>query len=138
MSPRDRVAHVVLGGWPMTIVRTTILSALVACSNNSATPPDAAKLVDAPAVTPDAPPLLSPQDVAAIHRLSPLPAAPADLTNAYADNAGAAALGQMLFFDKSYSGALAVGDDGTNNGLGMVGETGKVACASCHGVGGEA
>ena len=44
----------------------------------------------------------------------------------------------MLFFDKSYSGALAVGDDGTNNGLGMVGETGKVACASCHGVGGEA
>ncbi len=67
-----------------------------------------------------------------IKKLSPLPAVPADTTNKYADNAAAAALGQMLFFDTSYSGALAVGDDGTNGGLGAVGETGKVACASCH------
>jgi cytochrome c peroxidase len=65
--------------------------------------------------------------------LSPLPAVPADTTNAYADNAQAAALGQMLFFDKSYSGALVVGDDGTNGGLGAAGDTGKVSCASCHG-----
>jgi len=65
--------------------------------------------------------------------LGPLPAVPKDPTNKYADDAKAAALGQMLFFDKSYSGALAVGDDGTNGGLGVVGATGKVACASCHG-----
>jgi cytochrome c peroxidase len=64
--------------------------------------------------------------------LSPLPAVPADPTNAVADNALAAALGQMLFFDKSFSGALAVADDGVNGGLGAVGDVGKVSCASCH------
>lgn len=72
---------------------------------------------------------ISPTELA---MLSPLPALPADPTNAVADNALAAALGQMLFFDKSFSGALAVGDDGTNGGLGAVGDVGKVACASCH------
>lgn len=72
-------------------------------------------------------------EIAAMKKLSPLPAVPADPTNAYADNAAAALLGQKLFFDASYSGALAVGDDGTNGGLGAVGETGKVSCASCHG-----
>ena len=41
----------------------------------------------------------------------------------------------MLFFDKSYAGALVVGDDGNNGGLGRVGDTGKVSCHSCHGVG---
>ncbi|MEA2753212.1 MAG: cytochrome c peroxidase [Myxococcales bacterium] len=69
---------------------------------------------------------------ALIHTLSPLPAVPADPTNAVADNALAAALGQMLFFDKSFSGALAVGDDGLNGGLGAFGDLGKVSCASCH------
>lgn len=59
--------------------------------------------------------------------LSPLPDVPPDPTNAYADDEGAAALGQMLFFDASYSGALAVDSD-----LGNAGETGKVSCASCH------
>lgn len=67
-----------------------------------------------------------------VKTLSPLPAVPADTTNKYADNAAAATLGQMLFFEASYSGALAVGDDGTNGGLGAVGDKGKVACASCH------
>ena len=67
-----------------------------------------------------------------IKKLGPLPAVPKDTTNAYADDAKAAALGQMLWFDKSYSGALAVADDGTNGGLGAVGDTGKVSCASCH------
>lgn len=65
--------------------------------------------------------------------MSPLPAVPADATNAYADDAAAAVLGQRLYFDKSYSGALNVADDGMNGGLGMAGERGKVACASCHG-----
>jgi cytochrome c peroxidase len=109
---------------------------LAACGDQAQQSPDAAK-PDAPGIDAD-PNALTPAELAAIAQLSPLPAPPADPTNAYADNAGAAALGQMLFFDKSYAGALAVGDDGTNGGLGMVGETGKVACASCHGVGGAA
>jgi cytochrome c peroxidase len=64
--------------------------------------------------------------------LSPLPDVPADTTNRYADDPAAAALGQRLFFEKGYSGPIVVGDDGTNGGLGAAGETGKVACASCH------
>jgi cytochrome c peroxidase len=78
------------------------------------------------------------EERAILATLGSVPALPPDPTNAYADNMVAARLGQMLFFDKSYSGALAVGDDGTNHGLGRVGETGKVSCASCHGVGGPA
>jgi cytochrome c peroxidase len=67
--------------------------------------------------------------------LSPakLPPAPADPTNRFADDARAAALGKKLFFDKRFSGPLL---DDANNGdpgtLGLKGETGKVACASCH------
>lgn len=57
---------------------------------------------------------------------------PADTTNKYADTPAAATLGQMLFYDPSYSGAIVTGRDGTNGGLGAVGETGKVACVSCH------
>ncbi|HEU4612478.1 MAG TPA: cytochrome c peroxidase, partial [Kofleriaceae bacterium] len=83
-------------------------------------------------------PILSPAELAELAKQSPLPAVPADPTNAYADNAAAAKLGQMLFFDKSYSGALSVADDGMNGGLGAVGDTGKVACASCHAVGSDA
>lgn len=71
-------------------------------------------------------------EIAAMRTLTPLPAVPADPTNAVADNAAAAALGQMLVFDKSYSGALAVAGTVTNGGLGAIGDTGKVSCASCH------
>jgi len=67
-----------------------------------------------------------------IQGMSPLPPVPADPTNKYADNEAAARLGQKLFFDTRYSGPLNVADDGSNGGLGEVGETGKVACASCH------
>jgi cytochrome c peroxidase len=74
----------------------------------------------------------TPAEIGAMKALTPLPAVPPDPTNGVADNAAAAVLGQMLFFDKSYSGALAVASDGTNGGLGAIGETGKVACASCH------
>ena len=59
--------------------------------------------------------------------LSPLPAVPADPTNKYADNAAAATLGQKLFFDKRYSGPLRVA-----SALGEIGDTGKVACFTCH------
>ncbi len=75
------------------------------------------------------------EERALLATLSPLPPVPPDPTNAFADEPGAARLGQMLFFDKSYSGALVVGDDGTNHGLGQVGETGKVSCHSCHAAG---
>jgi cytochrome c peroxidase len=61
--------------------------------------------------------------------LQPLPPDP---TNAVADDARAATLGQELFFDSRYAGPLAIGDDGANGALGAAGETGKVACASCH------
>lgn len=64
--------------------------------------------------------------------LSPLPALPPSTTNLYADDPRAASLGQMFFFDKRFSGAIRIGDDGQNGGLGAVGQTGKVACASCH------
>ena len=108
---------------------------LVACGRDNKQPPDAAAPpADAPAADAG---LLTPGEMATIQALSPLPNVPHDPTDAYADNPKAAALGQMLFFDKSYSGALAVGDDGTNGGLGMAGESGKVACASCHAAGSE-
>ena len=68
-----------------------------------------------------------------VQTFSPLPDPPPDTTNAYADNAAAATLGQALFFEPSASGPLAVGNDGTNGGLGMAGQAGKVSCASCHG-----
>ncbi len=67
-----------------------------------------------------------------VQGMSPLPPLPADPTNKYADNEAAARLGQKLFFDTRYSGPLAVADDGTNGGLGELGETGKVSCGSCH------
>jgi cytochrome c peroxidase len=62
-----------------------------------------------------------------------LPAAVTDPTNAWADDPDAAALGQALFFDPRFSGALLDGDnDGSAAALGMKGDTGKVACAGCH------
>ena len=57
---------------------------------------------------------------------------PANTTNMYADMAAAATLGQRLFFDKRYSGALATTEDPLIGGLGTMGDTGKIACASCH------
>lgn len=58
---------------------------------------------------------------------SPLPSVPADPTNAFADNAAAAALGQRFFFDEKFSGALAADSD-----LGTTGDLQKVSCKSCH------
>jgi cytochrome c peroxidase len=59
--------------------------------------------------------------------------APPDASNAFADDDAAARLGQRFFFDPSFSGPLLDTDnDGTSGALGLVGETGKVACASCH------
>lgn len=76
--------------------------------------------------------VFTPAEWEQVQTLSPLPDLPEDTTNRYADDPAAAALGQRLFFEKGYSGPIAVGDDGSNGGLGAAGETGKVACASCH------
>jgi cytochrome c peroxidase len=69
---------------------------------------------------------------ALIEGLGPLGAVPTDSTNAYADDPAAAALGQKFFFEKDFSGALADLGTGIVNDLGNAGETGKVACVSCH------
>ncbi len=103
---------------------------LAACGDDNAAAPDASPPpIDTPPPDPNA---LTADELAAIAMQSPLPAVPADPTNAFADNAQAAALGQALFFDKSYAGALAIGTDTDPSALGVVGATGKIACASCH------
>jgi cytochrome c peroxidase len=63
-----------------------------------------------------------------ITQFGPLGEVPAEPTNRYANDEVAATLGQRLFFEKSYAHALTIADPA----LGDVGDTGKVACASCH------
>ncbi|HEY0480063.1 MAG TPA: cytochrome c peroxidase [Kofleriaceae bacterium] len=65
-----------------------------------------------------------------IQKFGPLGDLPASPTNRYADNAAAAAFGQRLFFEKSYSHALTIADPA----IGVVGDKGKLACVSCHDV----
>jgi len=72
------------------------------------------------------------EEWAKIQKLSPLEDPPLDTTNRYQKDPAAAAWGQKLFFEYDYAGPLTVGNDGTNGGLGAVGETKKIACASCH------
>jgi len=65
--------------------------------------------------------------------LPPTPVLPTDVSNHWADDSGAAAFGQRLFFEPGFSGQLLDGDnDGTPEALGRQGEVGKVACAGCH------
>jgi cytochrome c peroxidase len=80
-------------------------------------------------------PTVDSSELAALATLSPatLPAAPPDVSNRFADDPAAAQLGQALFFDPSFSGLLLEpDDDGSPGTLGMVGQSGKVACAGCH------
>jgi cytochrome c peroxidase len=101
-----------------------------ACAEPPAAAPDAGEvLVDGGA------PVFSEASLQALRELSPevLPPPPSDPSNRYADDARAALLGQRLFFDRGFSGALL---DSDNNGglgsLGRVGESGRVACSDCH------
>jgi len=71
----------------------------------------------------------------ALRALSPsaLPKPLPDATNRFADNPTAAAFGKQLFFDAFFAGPLLDSDnDGSPATLGRPGDTGKVACASCH------
>jgi cytochrome c peroxidase len=59
---------------------------------------------------------------------------PPDVTNQWADDDAAAALGKKFFFETRFSGQLL---DDSNQGtfagaLGVVGDTGKVSCSGCH------
>src|SRR5262245_4190524 len=69
---------------------------LVACGDGKSATPDGSTTPDSPMADAADPPILSTVDLAELGKQSPLPAAPADTTNAYADNAAAARLGQML------------------------------------------
>jgi cytochrome c peroxidase len=106
----------------MRLPYTVLVLSIVACGGE----PEPA----APDAGPTNP--LSEGELATVRTLSPLPAVPANPTNRYADEPRAAVLGQRLFFDTSYSGPLAVGDDGTNGGLGAAMQTGRISCATCH------
>ncbi len=60
-------------------------------------------------------------------------APPADPSNRFADDAGAQAFGQRLFFEPAFSGRLLEGDnDGTSATLGRQGDAGRVSCGGCH------
>jgi len=68
-------------------------------------------------------------EFALVKTFGPLPEkAPPNPTNKYADDPAAAAFGQQLFFEKSYSGKLTIADPT----LGAVGDTGKINCITCH------
>jgi cytochrome c peroxidase len=91
--------------------------------------------VDGDAGLGDPDPTFTGAERAALAALSPstLPGPPVDVTNAHSDDPAAAALGQKLFFAPLFAGALLDGDnDGSPGTLGKKGDTGKVACASCH------
>jgi cytochrome c peroxidase len=88
---------------------------------------------DAAMADPD--PTFSSAELAALRALSPtpLPGPPPDATNRFSDDPTAAALGQRLFYDSSFSGPLLDTDnDGSPETLGVAGQTGRVACAGCH------
>lgn len=71
-------------------------------------------------------------DWAIVSTLSPLPEVPIDTTNKYVNEPAAQRLGQMLFWETRYSGAIRVGRTATNGGIDAEGAAGKVSCVSCH------
>jgi cytochrome c peroxidase len=109
--------------------------ALAACGSTPASKgaPDDAGPGDAGSR--DERPSFTAAELAALAALSadPLPAPPKDISNRFADDPKAAALGQKLFFETRFSGKLLEGDDtGGPHTLGRQGQTGKVACVGCH------
>jgi len=83
----------------------------------------------------DPDPVLTADERAALSALSPgsLPPPPADPTNRMADNPSAAALGQRLFYDRSFAGHPARRRQRREpSHIGTPGQTQRVACADCH------
>jgi cytochrome c peroxidase len=66
-----------------------------------------------------------------LSRYTPVPPLPSATTNRVADDPGAAALGQRLWFEKRYAGPIMAGST-AEGGLGSIGARGMVACADCH------
>ncbi len=95
----------------------------------------AGPVADAASDAADPDPVITSSQWAALRALSPdpLPGPRRDPTNRFADNQAAAALGQKLFYDRSFSGPLLDTDnDGSPQSLGLPGQAGRVACAGCH------
>lgn len=117
---------------PRRAGRLVLLASLLALAACGGKDPESA---ESPSPSP-VPSLISPEAMAQLRLLSPaptLPAPPADPSNAVADDPAAAALGQRLFFDAGFAGALLESDnDGGHGGTGLQGATGTVSCASCH------
>jgi cytochrome c peroxidase len=83
----------------------------------------------------DLPPTFTDDERSKMRELSPaeLPPPPPDVSNHWADDPVASALGLKLFSEKAFSGALIdVDDDGGPNTLGNRNDVGKVSCAGCH------
>ncbi|SRR6266542_3122408 len=83
----------------------------------------------------DASPTFTAEQWQMLRELAPprLPAPIADVSNAHADDARAAALGKKIFLDTGFSGRLLdIDNNGGPNTLGTRGQTGRVACAGCH------
>ena len=109
------------------VLNLSIATALIVATGCGSSPND-----PPPAETP---PGFTDAQWTALQALSPvtLPAAPADVTNRFADNPAAATFGQKLFYDPSFSGPLLDADNtGGPQSLGVQGQTGAVACAGCH------
>jgi cytochrome c peroxidase len=144
--PIHRLASLTIAGAAMVLTVVGCGSTAPQAPSASVTPSDDAGAgADAPgSVTPaeagivedpDPDPVLTDADRTALRALSPakLPVPKEDKSNAKADDPQAALLGQKLFFDSRFSGALLDGDnDGSMNALGNKGDAGKVACAGCH------
>jgi cytochrome c peroxidase len=67
------------------------------------------------------------QESAIACSMSPLPELPASPTNAFADDPGAAILGQKFYFEQDWAGPLL-----EDNALGTAGTEGLVSCHVCH------
>lgn len=152
---KDRATTWMLAGWSCVVAVTTAGCLSDRFGDGDAGPgyvevptpvaprPPHVSMGSPPPATPiagmEAPPVLAPPDSgdggvsfsdmerAIARTLSPLGTPPADTTNAHADDPAAAALGQLLFFDTGFSGPLKVASE-----HGVVGEIGKIACATCH------
>jgi cytochrome c peroxidase len=110
--------------WNATLLGTAGLFTLIAsCGQQGGITPT--ELTEAVSVDLDG------NDWCKLHTLSPLPALPIDTTNKYRDNADAAKLGHMLFFDPAIAGPIQTGSLAEGQ-LGQIGETKKIACRNCH------